>query len=174
LNSYHVRPRSRGSVTLRSADPRDPPVIDPNPFAERYDLDRAVEGIEISRQILSQPAFAPFIRREHLPGSGMNGRPALQVFAKEHGRSAYHPVGTCRMGGDANSVVDAELRVRGLQGLRVCDSSVMPRIVSSNTNAAVIMIAEKAADMISGRTLPPPQMDHSSKNMERGGKSVRL
>jgi choline dehydrogenase-like flavoprotein len=147
-----VRPRSRGSVALRSADLRDAPVIDPNPFAERYDLERAVDGIEISREILSQPAFAKYISREHLPGAATKGRAALEAFARQHGRSAYHPVGTCRMGGDADSVVDPELRVRGLAGLRVCDSSVMPRIVSSNTNAAVIMIAEKAADMITGRT----------------------
>ncbi|WP_224542978.1 GMC family oxidoreductase [Mesorhizobium sp. CA16] len=152
LNSYHVRPRSRGSVTLRSADLRDAPVIDPNPFAERYDLERAIDGIEISREILSQPAFAKYISREHLPGAATKGRAALEAFARQHGRSAYHPVGTCRMGGDADSVVDPELRLRGLQDLRVCDSSVMPRIVSSNTNAAVIMMAEKAADMITGRT----------------------
>ena len=151
LNSYHVRPRSRGSVTLRSADLRNAPVIDPNPFAERYDLERAIDGIEISREILSQPAFSKYISREHLPGAAMQGRAALEAFAREHGRSAYHPVGSCRMGGDAGSVVDPELRVRGLQGLRVCDSSVMPSIVSSNTNAAVIMIAEKAADLIAGR-----------------------
>ncbi|MER9030408.1 GMC family oxidoreductase N-terminal domain-containing protein [Mesorhizobium sp. M0674] len=154
LNSYHVRPRSRGSVTLKSADLRDAPIIDPNPFAERYDLERAIDGIEISREILSQPAFARYISREHLPGKAMQGRSALEAFAREHGRSAYHPVGTCRMGGDADSVVDPELRVRGLQGLRVCDSSVMPSIVSSNTNAAVVMIAEKAADLIAGRMLP--------------------
>lgn len=174
LNSYHVRPRSRGSVTLRSPDPRDPPIIDPNPFAERYDLERAVDGIEISREILSQPAFAKYISREHLPGAATNGRAALEAFAREHGRSAYHPVGSCRMGGDAQSVVDPELRVRGLQGLRVCDSSVMPSIVSSNTNAAVIMIAEKAADMIAGRGRLPAQQTHSSGNIERGGKSARL
>ncbi|TIV30020.1 MAG: alanine-phosphoribitol ligase, partial [Mesorhizobium sp.] len=116
------------------------------------DLERAIDGIEISREILSQPAFAKYISREYLPGAATQGRAALEAFAREHGRSAYHPVGTCRMGGDAESVVDPELRVRGLAGLRVCDSSVIPRIVSSNTNAAVIMIAEKAADMTIGKT----------------------
>ncbi len=150
LNSYHLRPRSRGSVTLRSADPRDPPVIDPNPFAERYDLERAIDGIELSREILAQPAFSKLIRQEHLPGRGVNGRSALAKFAREHGRSAYHPVGTCRMGvGDA-AVVDPQLKLHGVEGLRVCDSSVMPQIVSSNTNAATIMIAEKAVDLIRG------------------------
>ena len=148
LNSYHLRPRSRGSVTLRSADPRDAPVIDPNAFAERYDLERAIDGIEISREVLSQPAFARFIRQEHFPGAAVRGRIALETFAREHGRSAYHPVGTCRMGIGADAVVDPQLKVRGLSGLRICDSSVMPRIVSSNTNAATIMIAEKAATLV--------------------------
>jgi choline dehydrogenase-like flavoprotein len=148
LNSYHLRPRSRGSVRLRSADPRDPPVIDPNPFAERYDLERAIDGIEISREILSQPAFSKLIRQEHLPGRSISGRAALEAFAREHGRSAYHPVGTCRMGIGDDAVVDPTLKLRGIERLRVCDSSIMPRIVSSNTNAATIMIAEKAADLI--------------------------
>lgn len=148
LNSYHLRPRSRGSVTLRSANPADAPIIDPNPFAERYDLERAIDGIELSREILSQPAFSKYIGQEHLPGRSVSGRAALEVFARQHGRSAYHPVGTCRMGVCEDAVVDPRLRVRGLEGLRVCDSSVMPRIVSSNTNAATIMIAEKAADLI--------------------------
>ena len=151
LNSYHLRPRSRGSVTLQSADPRDPPIIDPSPFSERYDLDRAIDGIELSREILSQPALAPFVRREHLPGRDVAGRAAIERFAREHGRSAYHPVGTCRMGIGADAVVDPDLKLHGIEGLRVCDSSIMPRIVSSNTNAATIMIAEKAADLIQGR-----------------------
>lgn len=151
LNSYHLRPRSRGSVRLRSADPDDKPVIDPNPFADPYDLERAVDGIEISREILSQPALASLIRQEHLPGPSTRGREALRQFARDHGRSAYHPVGTCRMGGTADSVVDPALRVRGLEALRICDSSVMPRLISSNTNAATIMIAEKASDLIRGR-----------------------
>jgi len=148
LNSYHLRPRSRGSVTLRSGDPRQAPLIDPNPFAEPHDLERAVDGIELSREILAQPAFSKLIRQEHLPGRSIGGRAALERFAREHGRSAYHPVGTCRMGVGEDAVVDPTLKLRGIEGLRVCDSSVMPRIVSSNTNAATIMIAEKAADLI--------------------------
>jgi choline dehydrogenase-like flavoprotein len=148
LNSYPVRPRSRGSVTLRSSNPSDAPLIDPNPFAERYDLERAVDGIELSREILSQPAIARFIAREHLPGKHVSGRRELEKLARQYGRSAYHPVGTCRMGQGADSVVDPQLKLRGIEGLRVCDSSVMPRVVSSNTNAATIMIAEKASDLI--------------------------
>ncbi|MCX5514379.1 alanine-phosphoribitol ligase [Kaistia algarum] len=153
LNSYHVRPRSRGAVTLRSVDPRMAPAIDPNAFAEPYDLERTVEGIQLSQEVLSQPAFRPFIRRLHLPGDSVRTKSDYVAFAREHARSAYHPVGTCRMGGDADSVVDPELRLRGIEGLRVCDSSVMPRLISSNTNAATIMIAEKAADLIKG-TVP--------------------
>ncbi|WP_438753996.1 GMC family oxidoreductase [Pararhizobium sp. O133] len=150
LNSYPVRPRSRGSVTLRTANATDAPIIDPNPYAEPYDLERAADGILISRDILAQEAFKPYIKREHLPGTQVTNRQQAMAFAREHGRSAYHPVGTCRMGpaDNADAVVDPQLRVRGIGGLRVCDSSVMPRLISSNTNAATVMIAEKAADLI--------------------------
>ncbi|WP_426239247.1 GMC family oxidoreductase [Pararhizobium sp. DWP1-1-3] len=150
LNSYPVRPRSRGSVTLRTANATDAPIIDPNPYAEPYDLERAADGILISRDILAQKAFKQYIKREHLPGTQVTNRQQAMAFAREHGRSAYHPVGTCRMGSadNADAVVDPQLRVRGIQGLRVCDSSIMPRLISSNTNAATVMIAEKAADLI--------------------------
>jgi choline dehydrogenase-like flavoprotein len=147
LNSYHLRPRSRGTVTLRSDDPCDPPIIDLNAFADPYDLDRAVDGILISREILSQPAFRRFVRREHLPGERVTSRAEFAAFIHQFARSAFHPAGTCRMGRDAGSVVDPTLRVRGIQCLRVCDNSVMPRLISSNTNAAAVMIAEKAADL---------------------------
>ncbi len=148
LNSYHVRPRSRGSVTLRSSDPLDAPIIDPNAFSEPYDLERAIDGIMLSREILAQPAFRPFIRREHLPGDAVTSRESAALFARQYARSAYHPVGTCRMGAGDAAVVDPQLRVRGIEGLRVCDSSIMPRLISSNTNAATVMIGEKAADLI--------------------------
>ncbi|MDB5524311.1 MAG: alanine-phosphoribitol ligase [Rhizobium sp.] len=148
LNSYPLRPRSRGSVTLRSADLRDAPIIDPNPYADPYDLDRAVDGIKISQEILSQPAFRPFVNRLHVPGDEIRTKADYEQFARTYGRSAYHPVGTCRMGSGENAVVDPQLRVRGIDRLRVCDSSIMPRLISSNTNAATVMIAEKAADMI--------------------------
>jgi choline dehydrogenase-like flavoprotein len=150
LNSYHVRPRSRGSVTLCSSDPRVAPAIDPNAFAEPYDLERAIDGIKMSQEILSQPAFRPFVRGIHLPGEKIRTKADYIAFAREYARSAYHPVGTCRMGGGENSVVDPDLKVRGIDRLRVCDSSVMPRLISSNTNAATVMIAEKAADIIKG------------------------
>jgi len=149
LNSYHVRPRSRGQVTLRSKDPSVAPAIDPNAFAEPYDLERAVDGIKISQDILSQPAFRPFVKRLYLPNGQVRSPTEYREFARQYARSAYHPVGTCRMGG-GESVVDPELRVRGIDRLRVCDSSVMPRLISSNTNAATVMIAEKAADILKG------------------------
>ena len=148
LNSYHLRPRSRGSVLLRSADPRSSPMIDLNAFADPYDLDRTIDGVAMSREILSQPAFRPFVRREHAPGERAVTRADLSAFARQHFRSACHTVGTCRMGGGLDAVVDPMLRVRGIEALRVSDSSIMPRLISSNTNAATIMIAEKAADLI--------------------------
>lgn len=153
LNSYHLRPRSRGFVRLKSANPRAAPIIDPNSFAEPYDIERAVDGIRISREIMGAPSFAKFVRREHVPGDKVRTQEELREFARQFGRSAYHPAGTCKMGNDAMAVVDPELRVRGLDGLRVCDSSIMPSLVSSNTNAAVIMIGEKAADLIRGNRI---------------------
>lgn len=150
LNTYYVRPKSRGSVTLTSADPRDPPAIDVNAFAEPCDLARTVEGVELCREIMGQKAFAPYVAREHLPGPGVRSKAEIEGFAREAARSAYHPVGTCRMGGDADAVLDPQLRVRGVEGLRVCDSSAMPRLISSNTNAAAVMVGEKASDLIRG------------------------
>jgi choline dehydrogenase-like flavoprotein len=156
LNTYHVRPRSRGSVTLGSADPRAPPVIDVNAFAEPYDLARTVDGLVLCREIMAQKAFAPFVSREHLPGRVARSREDLEAFARASARSAYHPVGTCRMGEGRDAVLDSQLRVRGVDGLRVCDSSAMPRLISSNTNAAAIMIGEKASDLVRGNRAAPP------------------
>jgi choline dehydrogenase-like flavoprotein len=150
LNSYTVRPRARGSVTLRSADPRDPPVIDPNFLGDPYDLATSTEGVKMSREILNQSALKRYIRKEHFPGDAVRTQAEFETYARRYGRTSYHPVGTCRMGGDDRSVVDPELRVRGLDGLRICDSSIMPRLVSSNTNAPSIMIGEKASDLILG------------------------
>ena len=156
LNSYHLRPRSRGSVTLRSNDPAAAPIIDPNPFAEPYDLARAVDGVKICREILSQSAFSRYVAREHIPGSGVRSEADYEAFAREAARSAYHPVGTCKMGVDERAVVDPQLRVHGLDGLRICDSSVMPKLISSNTNAAAIMIGEKASDLVRGNRVSAP------------------
>jgi choline dehydrogenase-like flavoprotein len=151
LNSYFLRPKSRGSVTLNSADPADAPVIDPAYIRDPYDLKIAVEGIRQSREIMSQHALSKYIKSEHFPGSAVRTQAHYEEYAQQYGRTGYHPVGTCKMGVDEMSVVDPQLRVRGIEGLRVADSSVMPRIVSSNTNAPTLMIAEKASDLIRGR-----------------------
>ena len=157
LNSYAVRPRARGSVRLRSADPAEQPIIDPNFLGDPYDVRTATEGVMISRDIFNQPALKALIRKEHFPGDRVRTRADFEAYARQYGRTSYHPVGTCRMGDGADAVVDPQLRVRGIEGLRICDSSIMPRLVSSNTNAPSIMIGEKASDLIRGnRTVAAP------------------
>ncbi len=150
INSCHLRPRSRGSVTLRGADPEMAPVIDPNYWAEDYDFEMSLRGLEKTREIARQPALAEFIRKEHMPGTEVKTREDLEAYARRFGKTDYHPVGTCKMGVDEMAVVDPQCRVHGLDGLRVADSSIMPRLISSNTNAASIMIGEKASDLIRG------------------------
>lgn len=151
MNFYELRPRSRGTVRLRSSDPLAQPLIDPNYFAEQSDLERTVSGIEVCRDIMRQPAMARLIRREYTPGPELHTREQLAQYSRSVVGTGYHLVGSCRMGIDDGAVVTPDLRVRGISGLRVCDSSVMPAIVSGNTNATVIMIAEKTADLIAGR-----------------------
>ncbi len=148
LNSYFVRPQSRGSVRLRGGDPNLAPLVDPNYIDTDEDLRLSVEGLKMSRDIMTQPVFSKWIQKEHFPGSGVKTQTELEDYTRRHGRTSYHPVGTCKMGVDDLAVVDPALRVHGIEKLRVCDSSVMPSLVSSNTNAASIMIGEKAADLI--------------------------
>ncbi len=149
--SCHVcllRPRSRGRLTLTSADPLAAPAIDPNFLADPDDMARLVRGFKLMRHILAQPALAAH-RGKELPASAQaQSDPQIEQFIRNHADTIYHPVGTCRMGKGPMDVVDAELRVHGMQGLRVIDASIMPDIVGGNTNAPTIMIAEKAADMI--------------------------
>ncbi len=149
-NSYHTRPRSRGSVTLRSNNPADPPNVDPNSFAEPYDLDRHIDAIKITQDVGQTRSMRRFVASEHFPGPGCKTRKDYEEAARANARSSYHPVGTCKMGSDGMAVVDTQLKVRGIARLRICDSSVMPQVVSSNTNAPTIAIAEKAADLIRG------------------------
>jgi choline dehydrogenase-like flavoprotein len=149
-NSYHTRPRSRGSVTLRSNQLEDAPVIDPNSFAEPYDLERHIDGIKVTQEVGRSRTFSKFVTREHFPGSTCKTRQDYIDVARSNARSSYHPVGTCKLGVDDLAVVDLACRVHGIEGLRICDSSIMPQVVSSNTNAPTIAIAEKAADMIRG------------------------
>jgi choline dehydrogenase-like flavoprotein len=149
--SCHVcllRPTSRGSVTLRTADPLAAPRIDPNFLAEADDVRRLVRGFQAMREILAQPVLAGFGGRELPMSAGVRDEAAIEAFIRQHADTIYHPVGTCRMGRGALDVVDEQLRVRGVEGLRVVDASIMPRIVGGNTNAPVIMIGEKAADLV--------------------------
>jgi choline dehydrogenase-like flavoprotein len=155
LNAAFVRPRSRGTVRLASADPTDAPLIDPNYWADPYDREMSLRGLELARQIMAQPALSPFLAREALPGPDTRDAQALLDYACRMAKTQHHPVGTCRMGHDDMAVVSPELKVRGLDGLRVCDASIMPKINSSNTNAPTIMIGEKASDLISGRPALP-------------------
>jgi choline dehydrogenase-like flavoprotein len=151
LNSAYLRPRSRGTIRLASADPAAAPLIDPNYWADPHDRAMGLEGLRIAREIMRQKALAPFILQERLPGPGRLSEADLVDYACRHAKTDHHPVGTCRMGRDELAVVDPEtLKVRGLEGLRVCDSSIMPRLVSSNTNAPTIMIGEKASDLVRG------------------------
>ncbi len=149
--SCHVcllHPASRGSVQLASADPLAAPLIDPNYFGDPSDLERMVRGVKLMRAILAQPALAALGGRELAASANARSDDEIRRFLRRYADTIYHPVGTCRMGSGALDVVDARLRVHGLAGLRVVDASIMPRIISGNTNAPVIMIAEKAADMI--------------------------
>ncbi len=157
--SCHVcllRPKSRGSVRLASADPNAAPLIDPNFLAEGDDLERLVRGFKAMRHILEQPALAVHGARELAKSAGARSDAEIEAFIRGHADTIYHPVGTCRMGKGPLDVVDAELRVHGVQNLRVVDASIMPSIVSGNTNAPTVMIAEKAADMIKAAAAKAP------------------
>jgi choline dehydrogenase len=143
-----LRPESRGSLRIRSADPTAPPEIRINYLATEVDRTANVEGLKILRKILQAPALRPYVIEEIDPGAKVSSDEALLAYCRQRGSTIYHPTSTCRMGNDPLAVVDQRLRVRGLDGLRVVDGSIMPDLVSGNTNAAIIMIAEKASDMI--------------------------
>ncbi len=148
LHACGLRPESRGEVRLASPDPLLPPVIDPNYLAAAADLRVLADGIRRGREILSAAAFRPYLGKERIPGGAYQSPAQLEDFIRASAETEYHPVGTCKMGSDALAVVDERLRVRGLERLRVIDASIMPTLVSGNTNAPTIMIAEKAAAMI--------------------------
>jgi choline dehydrogenase len=151
-----LRATSRGQLTLRTSDPRDEPLIDPNYLAteeDRVDLRRCVE---LTRELAGQAAFEPFRATEVDPGPSVRSAAEIDAYVRRSSESAFHPCGTCKMGDDYMAVVDPECRVRGLEGLRVVDASIMPSITSGNLNAPVMMMGEKAADMILGRQPPEP------------------
>ncbi|MFC3173713.1 GMC family oxidoreductase [Novosphingobium bradum] len=146
-----LRPESRGQVRIRSIDPAAHPAIRPNYLSAEEDQRVAIAGLRWGRRIAEQAPLRDVIAHEMMPGESLQTDDDLLAHARRAGNTIYHPVGTCAMGSDAGAVVDSELRVRGIDGLRVVDASVMPRLVSGNTNAPTIMIAEKAADLIRGR-----------------------
>lgn len=143
-----LRPKSKGSIHVRSADPDTGPAIKPNFLAEQEDRDSLVGGMKVARRIAEQPALAHYVAHEMSPGLAVQADDDWLDFARRNGQTIYHPIGTCRMGSDESAVVDPELRMRGLEGLRIIDASVMPAMVSGNTQAAVMMVAEKGADLV--------------------------
>jgi choline dehydrogenase len=157
LHACYLRPHSRGRLRLASASPADKVRIEANYLsdAEGRDWQMMLECVRLSREIFAQPAFAPYRGEELFPGDGVRDEAGLREFIVKKAESIYHPVGTCRMGADddAGAVLDPQLRVRGVEGLRVVDASAMPKLVGGNTNAPTIMIAERAADLIRG--VPP-------------------
>lgn len=158
-----IRPKSRGTLTLASADPADPPVIDFNFLSHPDDIQVLIKGIREVRKILAAQAFDKYRKEEIHPGLDKQTDEELEQYVRDRFGTEYHPVGTCKMGNDDMAVVDHELRVHGLENLRVIDASIMPTLVGSNTNAPTIMIAEKAADMIRGRpALPPSNVKQSN------------
>ena len=143
-----LRPKSRGRITLRSSDPLTPPAIQPNYLSEESDVCVLVQGIRLARRLAQTKAFASYCGGEYCPGKDMRSEEALADYVRKSAETVYHPVGTCKMGNDAMAVVDDQLRVHGVQGLRVVDASIMPTLIGGNTNATTIMIAEKAADLL--------------------------
>jgi choline dehydrogenase len=153
-----LHPDSRGWMNLRSADPRDPPKIFLNLFAERSDVDTIIKGLRIARQVFQAEPLASLVAEEIMPGDKVQTDAEFEAYLKKVCLVSHHPVGTCRMGHDAMSVVDPQLRVHGIAGLRVADASIMPTVPGGNTNAPSIMVGEKAADLIRGTGLEPAEV----------------
>jgi choline dehydrogenase-like flavoprotein len=148
----NLYPRSRGEVRLASVDPRVAPRVNPNILADPEDSAPLLRGLHLARQLCDTPAFAPYKATEVRPGRSARSDAELLTYLREATATAHHPVGSCRMGIDAMAVVDPTLRVRGIDALRVVDASVFPSIVGGNTNAPIVMVAEKAVDLITGRS----------------------
>jgi choline dehydrogenase len=152
-NVCQLRPESRGEIRLKSADPLARAAIHPNYLATETDRRTLVDGMKLCRAIAERPAMRHYIESEYLPGAQIRGDDELLDYARRYGGTIYHPAGTCKMGSDPRAVVDQELRVHGIDGLRVADASIMPTLVSGNTNAACIMIGEKLSDLVRGQSL---------------------
>ena len=148
VNSTFLRPQSVGTVKLRSADPSAEPLIDPQYLSAAKDREMAIRQVRTIREVLAQPEMAQFIKDERLPGSSAQTDEEIMAYVRQYASCDYHPVGTCRMGNGPDAVVDSRLKVHGLEGLRVIDASIMPKLVSGNTMAPTMMIAETGADLI--------------------------
>jgi choline dehydrogenase len=160
VHACQLRPESRGEIRLRSADPREHPIIEPNYLSSELDRTVMRDSVRISRRVLRQPAMAPYLGSELEPGDARQSDDEIDAWVRANAETIYHPVGTAKMGlpSDPSAVVDDQCRVIGLEGLRVVDASVMPTLVGGNTNAPTIMIAEKISDVMLGR-LPLPVAD---------------
>ena len=143
-----VTPKSIGYIELQSADPHEPPLINPNFLADEYDMNVLVEGFKLARKIAHSPAYDAYRGEEYLPGAEVQKDEEIKAFIREQVTHIWHPIGTCKMGNDPMAVVNDQLQVHGIQGLRIADASIMPTIVNANTNAPCIMIGEKCAAMI--------------------------
>jgi choline dehydrogenase len=148
LYAHPMRPESKGQIHVTAADPRRPPAINFNFLSSPPDAELTVCAVRIARAIMTAPAMALFQVSEVVPGADLTTDDELLDWVKQAAETTYHPVGTCKMGSDPLAVVDAQLRVHGIAGLRVADASIMPTLTSGNTNAPSIMIGEKAADMV--------------------------
>src|SRR6476620_99867 len=153
INTCNLRPHSIGSVKLKSSDPLDHPLIDPNFCGDPHDWKISLEGFKWGRKILAAESFGPFIKREHMPGTDAQSDEEIKQYIRQWSKTDYHPVGSCKMGHDELAVVDTQLRVHGLSGLRVIDASIMPKLISGNTQAPSIMVGEKGAAIIKAGAL---------------------
>jgi choline dehydrogenase-like flavoprotein len=156
LSTVLLHPKSRGRLILASPDPRARPLVDPNLLGEPDDIEPLGRGLKLSRRVFATPAFAPYHADEFLPGAKAQSDDDWRNYIRATAATVHHPAGSCRMGSDDASVVTPQLKVRGIEGLRVADASIFPQLMGGNTNAPVVMVAEKAADMILGRAPPAP------------------
>jgi len=156
ISIVELYPKSRGSIALSSADPRAVPLIDPKLMSAPQDFDPIVRGLKLARRIFAAPSFARYQATEFLPGAAITDDDVLKDYIRRTAATTHHPCGGCKMGVGDDAVVTPELKVKGIDGLRVADASIFPMLIGGNTNAPVVMVAEKAADMILGRAAPPP------------------
>jgi len=155
-----THPKSRGTIRLASADPKAPPLIDPNYLAEEYDRDCYLDALEIARSIGHAAALSEWRGEEVLPGPGITTTTAKRDFLEKAAFTHHHPVGTCRMGPGKDAVVDLEMKVQGIEGLSVCDASVIPAITTGPVNAAIVAMAERYSDLLKGKPTLAPFVPH--------------